>query len=95
MTDEPTDSHVQLELPGDTGHVIVPWQRLSPAALRGVLEEFVTREGTEYGEHDVPLERKIEQVQRQLERSEVLLVFDAASETVNLVRATDLRRTGS
>lgn len=94
MTDETSESHVDLETPSDAGHVIVPWQRLSPAALRGVLEEFVTREGTEYGEHEVPLERKIEQVQRQLERSEVLLVFDAPSETVNLVRAADLRGAG-
>lgn len=79
------------DLPAD---VVVPWERLSAAALRGVIEEFVTREGTEYGERDVPLEAKVEAVQRQLEREEVVVLFDARTETINLVRADALRRAG-
>lgn len=71
--------------------VVVPWERLSADALRGVIEEFITREGTDYGSgDDVPLDRKIAQVQRQLESSEVVVLFDATAETVNLVRATEL-----
>lgn len=76
------------ELPPD---VVVPWERLSAGALRGVIEEFVTREGTEYGAHDVPLESKVAQVQRQLEREEVVVLFDAETQSVNLVRAEDLK----
>ncbi|MYE98920.1 MAG: YheU family protein, partial [Gammaproteobacteria bacterium] len=30
----------------------VPWQKLSDEALAAVIEEFVTREGTEYGARD-------------------------------------------
>lgn len=77
---------------GDEGAagVVVPWERLSPAALRGVIEEFITREGTEYGADDVALERKLAQVQRQLESAEVVVLFDARAETVNLVRAAEL-----
>ncbi|AKF03456.1 YheU family protein [Sandaracinus amylolyticus] len=71
--------------------VEVPWERLSPAALRGVIEEFVTREGTEYGERDVDLETKVAQVKQQLERGEVVVLFDAKAQSVNLVRARDLR----
>ncbi len=56
--------------------VEVPWSALSPDALLGVIEEFVTREGTEYGEGEVPLATKVEQVRRQLERGEVLIFFD-------------------
>jgi len=70
----------------------VPWERLSPQALRGVIEEFVTREGTEYGAREVPLETKVAEVQRQLERGEVIVLFDARAETVNLVTARDLRK---
>jgi uncharacterized protein YheU (UPF0270 family) len=70
--------------------VVVPWERLSADALRGVLEEFITREGTEYGADDVALERKLAQVQRQLERGEVVVLFDGDAETVNLVRAAEL-----
>lgn len=71
--------------------VLVPWDRLSPAALRSVTEEFVTREGTEYGEHDVPLEDKVAQVRRQLERGEVVVLFDLKTETVNLATAREAR----
>jgi uncharacterized protein len=73
--------------------VVVPWDRLTADALRGVIVEFVTREGTEYGEDDVPLERKIEQVRRQIERGDVVILFHAGTETVNLARAKDMPRT--
>jgi uncharacterized protein len=50
-----------------------------------VLEAFVLREGTEYGEHDVPLDTKVAQVLRQLERGEAQIVFDPGTESVTLV----------
>ena len=34
--------------------VEVPPEALSPLALRGAIESFVLREGTDYGERDVP-----------------------------------------
>jgi uncharacterized protein YheU (UPF0270 family) len=74
------------------GDVVVPWERLSAPALAGVITEFVTREGTEHGMVDVPLETKIAQVRRQLERGEVLVLFDGKSETVNLVLASEHAR---
>jgi hypothetical protein len=65
--------------------VEIPHGELSPEALRGVIESFVLREGTEYGERDVPLETKIAQVLRQIERGEAQIVFDPNSETVDVV----------
>ena len=65
--------------------VEVPHEQLSPEALRGVIESFVLREGTEYGERDVALETKVTQVLRQLERGEAQILFDPNSETVDLV----------
>jgi len=65
--------------------VEVPHEQLSPEALRGVIESFVLREGTEYGERDVPLDTKIEQVLRQIERGEALIMFDPNTETVDVV----------
>ncbi|UJR84086.1 YheU family protein [Sandaracinus amylolyticus] len=79
---------IDEDLPAE---VEVPWERLSPAALRGVIEEFVTREGTEYGERDVQLETKVAQVREQLKRGEVVVLFDAKAQSVNLVRARELR----
>jgi uncharacterized protein YheU (UPF0270 family) len=65
--------------------VVIPHTELSPEALRGVIESFVLREGTEYGERDVPLDTKIAQVLRQIEWGEAQILFDPNSETVDVV----------
>lgn len=65
--------------------MIIPYQQLSPEALKGLVEEFITREGTDYSHEETPLERKVEQVQRQLERGDVVVVFDPASESASLL----------
>lgn len=63
----------------------VPWQDLAADTLERLLEEFVTRDGTDYGEREVPLAQKVEQVRAQLRRGQVLIVFDELSESVTLV----------
>jgi uncharacterized protein YheU (UPF0270 family) len=65
--------------------MIIPQSALSAEALLGVIKEFVTREGTEYGAQEVSLETKVRQVQKQLERGDVVIVFDEGSESVDLV----------
>ena len=68
--------------------IFVPFTELSEDALRGVLESFVLREGTEYGERDVSLDQKVAQVTRQLQRGEAQIVFDPESETIDVVVVT-------
>ena len=70
----------------------IPYRELSDSALRGVLEAFVLREGTDYGETHHALEDKVQQVMRQLERREARIVFDANSESVDIVVTATLRR---
>ncbi len=65
----------------------VPYAELKPATLRALIEEFVSRDTTDYGERERTLEDKVEDVMRQLRRGEVRIVFDAASDTVNIVVA--------
>jgi uncharacterized protein len=65
--------------------IVVPHTELSADALNGVIESFVLREGTEYGERDVPMETKVMQVRRQLERGEAEIVFDPNTESINIV----------
>jgi uncharacterized protein len=68
--------------------IVVPYTELSPDALQGVIEAFVLREGTDYGERDVPFETKVQQVRRQLERREAEIVFDPNTESVGIVVRT-------
>ncbi len=72
--------------------IVVPYRELSESALRGVLESFVLREGTEYGEHDVTLDQKVAQVLRQLERGEAQVIFHAALESIDIVVSKPTRR---
>lgn len=65
--------------------VPVPHQELSEDALKGVIESFVLREGTDYGEREFSLEQKVAHVMRQLERGEAQIVFDPNTETVAIV----------
>lgn len=69
------------------GGLIIPWKELSPEALTGIIEEFVTRDGTDYGEVEVCLEDKIARVRRQLESKKAVIAFDTASETCTILPA--------
>lgn len=71
--------------------VQVPMEALSSSALDGLIEEFVTREGTDYGFEEHTLESKKDAVRSQLERGEVVIVFDPESETCNILLKKDLR----
>jgi hypothetical protein len=63
----------------------IPYTELSDEALKGIIEEYITREGTEYGARDFSLEQKIEHVRQQLLRREIKINFDAESQSCNLV----------
>jgi uncharacterized protein YheU (UPF0270 family) len=65
--------------------VEVPYGAMAADTLRSVVESFVLREGTDYGEHEYSLQQKVSQVMRQLERGEARIVFDPASESVQIV----------
>jgi uncharacterized protein YheU (UPF0270 family) len=69
--------------------MIIPYEQLSSDALQGLIEEFITREGTDYGIEEVSLSIKVEQIRVQLSRREVVVVFDVASETVSILSRRD------
>lgn len=65
--------------------MIIPHQSLTPSALRGIAEEFVTREGTDYGTQLHSFEEKVQAVLRQIETGVACVVFDAVSESCDIV----------
>ena len=64
--------------------MIIPHERLSLEALQGVIEAFVTREGTDYGTQDVSLATKVWQVRQQLDAGTVVLVYDEGTESCTI-----------
>jgi uncharacterized protein YheU (UPF0270 family) len=69
--------------------IAVPIDALSQDAVQGVLEEFVNREGTDYGEQELTLQQKSSRLLQQWRRGEVVLVFDPESETTTFMSRLD------
>lgn len=63
----------------------IPWQQLDAATLEALIESFVLREGTDYGETEVDLATKVAQVKAQLQRGEIVIVWSELHESVSLM----------
>ena len=62
----------------------IPWQDLSPETLDNLIESFVLREGTDYGEQTFSLAEKVEQVRQQLEHGDVVILYSELHESVTI-----------
>ena len=71
--------------------MIIPWQDLAPETLDSLIESFVLREGTDYGEHERSLEQKVADVRRQLKNGEAVLVWSELHEPVNIMPRSQFR----
>jgi uncharacterized protein YheU (UPF0270 family) len=71
--------------------VLVPPQALSAEALQGVIEAFIAREGTDYGELEWSLADKVAQVRELLRVGEAVIVFDALTESCTILPRRELR----
>ena len=67
----------------------IPYKELSDEALRALIEEFVLREGTEYGAQDYSLESKVRQVRRQLHAGEAKISYDSETQTCQIFLVTN------
>ncbi|WP_303760154.1 YheU family protein [Alcanivorax jadensis] len=65
--------------------IIVPWKDLPPDTLTNLIEEFVTRDGTDYGDQEIPTTTKVEQVRNQLKKEDAFVVFDEVTESVSVM----------
>ena len=64
--------------------MLIPHRQISAEALQGLIEEFVTREGTDYGEIEARLAEKVAQVGRQLESGAAVIVFEPETGSVTI-----------
>ena len=71
--------------------MIIPWQDLAPETLDNLIESFVLREGTDYGEEERSLEQKVADIRRQLQSGGVLVVWSELHETVNIMPRNQFR----
>lgn len=72
----------------------IPFSSLSAEAQQGVLDDFIWREGTDYGLVEASHEKKQNDIRRQIEKGDVKLIFDPSSESVTLITEREwLKRT--
>jgi uncharacterized protein YheU (UPF0270 family) len=67
--------------------VVVPYTELAADLLHAVVESYVLREGTDYGEKEFSLEAKVAHVISQLKRGDARIVFDPETESVSITKA--------
>jgi uncharacterized protein YheU (UPF0270 family) len=68
---------------------IIPVDKLSAEALDGVIKEFISRNGTDYGEFEASAEKKFKQVKQKLGKGLAVLIYDDETETTNIFRYDD------
>jgi len=71
--------------------IIVPAERLSPEVLDALIEEFVTRSGTDYGRREASLAEKCAAVRTQLMNKHALITYDSSTQTCTIVMSDDVR----
>lgn len=71
--------------------MIIPYKSLSADVLQSILEEYISREGTDYGEYELSLSQKVERLLPQIHSGNVLIVFDEMTESVQLLPKDECR----
>jgi len=65
--------------------MIIPLDQLPTDTLTAIIEDFILREGTEYGTTDISKKDKVIQVKQQLEQGSAVLVYSELHESVNIL----------
>ncbi len=64
--------------------MIIPWQELEESTLYNILDSFILREGTDYGEKELSLEEKRERLLTQLKADKVVIVWSELHESLDI-----------
>ena len=63
----------------------IPWESIESETLTNILAEYVTRDGTDYGEQEVPTDTKVSQVRRLLAQGTCVLIFQPEDQSLTLM----------
>lgn len=69
--------------------MLIPHDLLEAETLTRLIEEFVTREGTDNGD-ETPLATRVERVRNALARREAVIAFDPDSQQCQLMLRRDV-----
>lgn len=87
----PLEQPEHLDEPPLEGVIVVPYERLSQEALEAIIEEFVSREGTDYGDYQHSLADKVTQVLKQIKQGKAVVLFDPDTQNCHIELTTNVR----
>ena len=65
--------------------MIIPHTEIPSETLQALIEEIVTRNGTDYGEHEQSTETKVQQVLKRLDQKKIFISYSELHETCTLI----------
>ena len=65
--------------------MIIPYKSLAADTLKNLIEEFVTRDGTDYGNYELSMAEKVSAVESRLSSGEIVIMYIESTESVNIV----------
>ncbi len=71
--------------------MIVPWKEIAPETLDSLIKEFVLREGTDYGDVEISLQDKIDQIKWQLQQGTAVIVYSELHESIDIKVSQDAK----
>jgi uncharacterized protein YheU (UPF0270 family) len=66
--------------------MIIPYETISAETLQSLVESFVLREGTDYGEVEFSLQEKVDAIIAQLAAGDVVIEYSEEHESVNIIQ---------
>lgn len=72
--------------------MIIPYKEIDSDTLNTLIEHFVLREGTDYGDVEISMAEKVQQVLNQLAHGDVVIVYSELHETVNILPKSEVLR---
>ncbi|VUD56765.1 hypothetical protein TDB9533_02387 [Thalassocella blandensis] len=74
--------------------MIIPIERLNKDVLQGIVESYISREGTDYGAYELSMEEKVDNLMLQVKAGSIVVVYDEITQSVNLLPKYDAFQTG-
>ncbi|WP_412971586.1 YheU family protein [Glaciecola sp. MF2-115] len=66
--------------------MIIPLESIDEETLQNLVESFVLREGTDYGEVEISLQEKVDQIIEQLRAGDIVIEYSEEHESINIIQ---------
>ncbi|MFT6085546.1 MAG: hypothetical protein ACJAWT_000567 [Glaciecola sp.] len=65
--------------------MIIPFDSIDNETLQSLVESFVLREGTDYGEVEISMQEKVDQIIEQLRLGDIVIEYSEEHESVTII----------